>query len=100
MSINDLLSSIQTAISELSTSYCIVNGALMPLDEIENMGYREFWMRSKLNMPKKLYKYCPNTCEKKNGESINYSHSTLENNMDVSENQETEVHLSIAETIK
>ena len=48
MNINDLLSSIQSVAPELSTSFCIVNGALMRLDEIEKMGYREFWLRSKL----------------------------------------------------
>ncbi len=80
MNINELLSSIQSVTPELSKSYCIVNGSLMRLDEIENMGYREFWLRSKLNMPKKLYKYCPNTYKEKDGELINYSHLTLENN--------------------
>ena len=80
MNIIDLFSSIQSVAPELSTSYCIVNGALMRLDEIEKMGYREFWLRSKLNMPKKFYKYCPNTCKEKDGELINYSHLTLENN--------------------
>ena len=80
MTIIDLVSSIQSVAPELSSSYCIVNGALMRLDEIEKMGYREFWLRSKLNMPKKFYKYCPNTCKEKDGELINYSHLTLENN--------------------
>ena len=80
MDFNDEISFIQSSISELNTSYCVVNGALMRLDEIENLGYREFWLRSKLNIPKKLYKYCPNTCVIKNGESINYSHLTLKNN--------------------
>lgn len=35
---------------------CLVNGAIMPLKEIENMGFLEFGIRSKLNMPLKLYK--------------------------------------------
>lgn len=79
MNINDLISSIQTFIPEFNTSYCVINGALMRLDEIENMGYREFWMRSKWNMPKKLYKYFPNI-KNNDGEQINYSHLALENN--------------------
>ena len=80
MNINDLLSTIQSAAPELSTSYCVVNDALMHLDEIENMGYREFWLRSKMNMPKKFYKYCPNTCKEKDSKLVNYSHLALENN--------------------
>lgn len=78
MNISNLVSYIKSATPELNNSYCFVNGALMRLDEIQNMGYREFWMRSKLNMPKKLYKYYRNTI--KDGESINYSHLALENN--------------------
>ena len=39
---------------------CLVNGAIMPLKEIENMGFLEFGIRSKLNMPLKLYKYYSN----------------------------------------
>lgn len=38
MTIIDLVSSIQSVAPELSSSYCIVNGALMRLDEIEKMG--------------------------------------------------------------
>ena len=80
MDFNEVVSFIQSATSELNTSYCVVNGALMRLDEIENMGYREYWLRSKLIMPKKFYKYYPNTQKEENGELINYSHLALENN--------------------
>ncbi len=80
MNINNLLSTIQSAAPELSTSYCVVNGALMRLDEIENMGYQEFWLRSKMNMPKKFYKYCPNICKDTYIELVNYSRLALINN--------------------
>lgn len=80
MNFSDLVSSIQSATPELNNSYCIVNGELMRLDQIENMGYREFWLRSKLYMPKKLYKYYSNISKEKNGEWINHSHMALENN--------------------
>lgn len=80
MNISDLISTIQSVAPELSNSCCFVNGALMCLDEIQNMGYREFWMRSKLYMPKKLYKYFPNKRKRKSGKLINYSLLALENN--------------------
>ena len=80
MDFNDVVSFIQSATPELNDSYCFVNAALMRLDQIQNMGYREFWMRSKLNMPKKFYKYFPNKNKEKDGEQINYSHLALENN--------------------
>ena len=47
-------------IMELLSKNCIVNGAVMPLNEIESMGFRDFGIRAKLNMPLKLYKYYPN----------------------------------------
>lgn len=80
MNISDLVSLIQSAAPELNDSYCFVNGALIRLDEIQNMGYREFWMRSKLNMPKKFYKYFSNASQEKEGKLINHSHEALENN--------------------
>ena len=80
MDICNMVSSFQTAAPELNSSYCIVNGAFMRLEEVQNMGYREFWLRSKLNMPKRLYKYFPNTNKIQDGEQINYSHFALENN--------------------
>ena len=80
MDFTELIASIQSATPELNSSYCIINGALMRLDDIQSMGYHEFWMRSKINMPQKLYKYFPNTPKNKDGELINYSHLALENN--------------------
>lgn len=47
-------------ISEQLMKSCIVNREIMSLDEIENMGFQEFGIRSKLNMPLKLYKYFSN----------------------------------------
>ena len=80
MDLYDVVSYIQSATSELNDSYCLVNGALMRLEQIQNMGCKEFWMRSKLNMPNKFYKYYPNTYEEENGKLINYSLLALENN--------------------
>lgn len=60
MNINTLIQTLQRAIPQIAESCCIVNGAIMNLDEVQNMGYNEFSMRTKLNMPLKLYKYFPN----------------------------------------
>jgi hypothetical protein len=65
---------------EGALSYCIINGAIMNLEEIQNMGCQEFGLRSKLNMPLKLYKYFPNSVKDENGNKINYSIQALKNN--------------------
>ena len=47
----------------------------MNLNEIQNMGWDEFAIRSKFNMPLRLYRYFPDV-EKKDtttGEMVNYS---------------------------
>lgn len=60
MDINALIQTLQSALPQIAESCCIVNGALMNLTEVENMGYDEFSMRAKMNMPLKLYKYFSN----------------------------------------
>ena len=60
MDINALIQTLQSALPQIAESCCIVNGALMNLTEVQNMGYDEFSMRAKMNMPLKLYKYFPN----------------------------------------
>ena len=82
MDIFDLLASFRQLAPEFASSYCIVNGAVMNLNEIQNMGYDEFSLRSKSNMPLRLYRYYPNkkVKDKKTGEEINYSLQALENN--------------------
>jgi hypothetical protein len=60
---------------------CMVNGAWMPLKDIEEKGIHEFGIRSKLNMPVKLYKYYSNLGNKKDdGSTVNYSQMSLKNN--------------------
>ncbi len=60
MDINTLIQTLQSAVPQIAGSCCIVNGALMNLTEVQNMGYDGFSMRAKMNMPLKLYKYFPN----------------------------------------
>lgn len=73
MDINALIQTLQSALPQIAESCCIVNGALMNLTEVQNMGYDEFSMRAKINMPLKLYKYFPNRLtelvDKKNRET-------------------------------
>lgn len=80
MNIDKLLVSLKQIAPQFIASYCIVNGAVMPLEEVENMGYEEFGLRSKLNMPPKLYKYFSNTSKKEADKEINYSIQALRNN--------------------
>ena len=60
MDIDALIQTLQGAVPQIAESCCIVNGTLMDLNEVQNMGYDEFSMRTKINMPLKLYKYFPN----------------------------------------
>lgn len=60
MDINALIQTLQSALPQIAESCCIVNGALMNLNEVQNMGYDEFSICAKKNMPLKLYKYFHN----------------------------------------
>lgn len=42
MDISTLITRIQDFVPELLKSYCIVNGNIMKLDEVQNMGYEKF----------------------------------------------------------
>ena len=55
MDINELIIYVKQMAPQLALSCCIVNGAIMDLNEVQNMGCQEFGLRSKLNMPLKLY---------------------------------------------
>lgn len=59
MSINELQKFKKFA-PQFLESCCIVNGVMMNLDEVQNMGWDEYSLHSRRNMPLKLYKYFPN----------------------------------------
>ena len=62
-------------------SICIVNGAILDLSEVEDMGCKDFWIKSKFLMPLKLYKYFPDVANQiSDRESVNYSIQALERN--------------------
>ena len=71
MDINQMFGTLQQLAPQIASSYCVVNGAFMGLNEIENMGYEEFSLRSKMNMPMKLYKYFSNKAEETDGKKRN-----------------------------
>ena len=80
-SIEELLIPMKEAFPEFLGSYCTVNGAIMKLEEIQKMGFHEFALRSKINMPLKLYKYYPNILkEDDDGIKRNHSMEALKNN--------------------
>lgn len=80
MNINALIHTLQTVMPQIAESYCIVNGAVLDLNEVQNMGYDEFSERAKKNMPLKLYKYFPNHTIEIKDNSVNYSIQALKNN--------------------
>lgn len=80
MNIEELIFNIRQMAPHVSSSYCMVNGTIMPLNEVEKMGYEEFSLRSQINKPLKLYKYFPNVLTKKDGKEFNYSVQALKNN--------------------
>ena len=42
MDINQMFGTLQQLAPQIASSYCVVNGVFMGLNEIENMGYEEF----------------------------------------------------------
>lgn len=80
MNIEELIFNIKQMAPQVSSTYCMVNGVIMPLSEVEKMGYEEFSLRSHINKPLKLYKYFPNVLIEKDGKKVNYSVQALKNN--------------------
>ena len=58
--LKSMLSLIQNVTPTLLNSCCIINGEILALEDIQNMGYDEFAFRAKGIMPGKLYKYFSN----------------------------------------
>lgn len=78
MKIEDLLSEIMKSSPEISSNYCVINGALIELSKVEKMGCSEFGLQSKLHMPLKLYHYYSNTDN--NEQAVNHSQDALKTN--------------------
>ena len=81
MDLSELIMHIQQLTPQLAFTCCVVNGSIMTLKEIEDMGYEEFCYRSRINIPLKLYKYFPDKeVVDKMGNKVNYSNIALKNN--------------------
>lgn len=78
MDLVSLFANVEDFAHEFASSYCLVNGRLQKLEDIQKMGYEEFSYRARLNMPLKLYRYYPNKTNGENGE--NYSIQALRDN--------------------
>ena len=81
----DLLAQLQQVSPEFINNYCMINGAIFPLNEVETMGNSGFGLHARINMPPRLYKYFPNVekeAKKDNGEidHVNYSLQALKSN--------------------
>lgn len=82
MNINEKIGSFIQSEPDADSIYCVINGRFYPLTDIEKLGYNEFVLRTKNEMPNKLYKFFPNlwTTEQGSKKPINYSHQALINN--------------------
>ena len=70
MEMTDLLKGAQQFAPDFFANYCVINGDILKLDEVQKMGCAEFGLRSRINMPIKLYRYFPNREEKNEKEKI------------------------------
>lgn len=81
MILNDIILNAQQFAPDFFANYCVINGDILKLDEVRKMGCAEFGLRSRINMPIKLYRYFPNREEKNEKEEIvNHSKEALINN--------------------
>lgn len=65
-------------LSQIAPFLCMINMMPANINEIEKMGCQEYSLKTRKIMPKKLYKYFPNTVETKTG--ANYSIQALRDN--------------------
>ena len=82
MGIEQWIKDSQANVSKFLSDYCIVNGEFLKLSDIEKWGYNDFIHFVQSRIPKKLYKYFPNTVDDNN---INYSlEAIIENTVHLS----------------
>lgn len=65
-------------LSQIAPFLCMINMTPMNINDVEKMGCQEYSLQTRKIMPKKLYKYFPNTVEIKTG--ANYSIQALRDN--------------------
>jgi len=81
MNLNDIIYNAQQFAPDFFVNYCVINGAILKLNDVQKMGCSEYGLHSRINMPIKLYHYFPNREEKnEKGEIVNHSKEALINN--------------------
>ena len=79
--IDILVAQLKKAGPELANNYCIVNGNVLYLNQVENMKLEEYSARSIYSLPNKIYKFFPDTeTEDEDGNEVNYSDKALKSN--------------------
>ena len=76
MDISNLMAQLRHVGPDILQNYCIINGNIWPLEQVEKMGLEEYAARTIFSLPLRFYKYYPDV--KKDG--TNYSISALESN--------------------
>ena len=76
MDISNLMAQLRQASPDILQNYCIINGNIWPLEQVEKMGLEEYAARTIFSLPLRFYKYFPDV--EKNG--TNYSILALESN--------------------
>ena len=74
--ISNLIAQLRQAGPDILQNFCIINGNIWPLEQVEKMGLEEYAARTIFSLPLRFYKYFPD--EEKNG--TNYSILALESN--------------------
>ena len=72
----DLFAKLKQASPDFLKNYCVINGNIRPLEQVEKMGLEEYTARTIFSLPLRFYKYYPDV--KKDG--TNYSILALESN--------------------
>lgn len=74
--ISNLMTQLRQAGPDILQNFCIINGNIWSLEQVEKMGLEEYAARTVFSLQLRFYKYFPD--EEKNG--TNYSILALESN--------------------
>jgi len=76
MDISSLMAQLRQVGPDILHNYCIINGNIWPLEQVEKMGLEEYAARTIFSLPLRFYKYFPDVKK----DDINYSILALESN--------------------
>ena len=57
MDISNIIGQLQQSSADFMENYCVINGNVWRIDQIENMDLKEYAYRSVYSLPLKFYKY-------------------------------------------